>query len=214
MAEHRDGRLARRQAMLCEQVRYGAIRGALLAQFDDDILRGHQVLELLWAARRKFIDRLADCGWVKCRHDLKWCGCEPGNGWLAKRPRQGDDADNSRPARVRDCCRSAARSWQRQVWNHAQLAEYSCPLPRLGRGQLIPRLGRGCGMVVAAPVGVVWMRTWTVRGHGSAATAACLLPVRVRGYAAIVVVRDSYRAAVLWIHRDDFADAESFGTKG
>ena len=84
----------------------------------------------------------------------------------------------------------------------------------LGRGQVIPRLGRGCGLIVAVSVGVDWTRTWTVRGHGSAATAACPLPVRVRGFAALVVVRDSYHVAVLWIHRDSFADAETFGTKG
>ena len=26
---------------------------------------GNQILELLWPERRKFRDRLADCGWIK-----------------------------------------------------------------------------------------------------------------------------------------------------
>ena len=42
----------------------------------------------------------------------------------------------------------------------------------------------------------------------------CLVPVRVRGIAAFVVVSDSYRADDLRIHRDRFAGAETFGTKG
>lgn len=57
--------------MLREEVGDGAIRRALLAQFSNDILRRHQILELLWTPRRKLIDRFADCGWVKCGHDLK-----------------------------------------------------------------------------------------------------------------------------------------------
>jgi len=65
VTEHRDGGLARRQAMLREQIGDGAIRRALLSQFRDDILRRHQVLELLWTPRREFFDRLANCGWVK-----------------------------------------------------------------------------------------------------------------------------------------------------
>lgn len=68
MAERRDGRLARRQAMLREQFGNGAIRRPPLSQFSDDILRREQVLELLWTERRKFRDRLADCGWVKRGH--------------------------------------------------------------------------------------------------------------------------------------------------
>ena len=71
MTEHRDGCLARRQAMLREQLGDGAIRRVLLPQFSNDILRRHQVLELLWTPRRKFINRFADCGWVKCGHGLK-----------------------------------------------------------------------------------------------------------------------------------------------
>src|SRR5690242_9443241 len=71
MTEHRDGRLARRQTMLREKIGDGAIRRALLPQFSDDILRRHEVLELLRTPRRKLFDRLADGGWVKCGHDLK-----------------------------------------------------------------------------------------------------------------------------------------------
>ena len=65
MAERSDGRLARRQAMLREQFGDGAIRRPPLSQFGDDILGREQVLELLWTERRKFRDRLADCGRVK-----------------------------------------------------------------------------------------------------------------------------------------------------
>ena len=65
MAECGDGRFARRKTMLREQVGNRAIRGALLAQLDDDILRGNQVLELLRTERREFRDRLTDCGWIK-----------------------------------------------------------------------------------------------------------------------------------------------------
>ena len=65
MAERRDGRLARRQAMLREQFGNGAIRRPPLSQFGDDILCREQVLEFLWTERRKFRDRLTNCGWVK-----------------------------------------------------------------------------------------------------------------------------------------------------
>jgi hypothetical protein len=65
MAENCDGRLARGQTMLREQVGNGPIRCALLPQLNDDILRGKQVLELLWTAWREFIDRFANCGWIK-----------------------------------------------------------------------------------------------------------------------------------------------------
>jgi hypothetical protein len=65
MAESGDGRLARRQTMLREQSGNRAIRSAPLAQLDDDILRRNQFLELLRPERRKFRDRLTDCGWVK-----------------------------------------------------------------------------------------------------------------------------------------------------
>ena len=68
MAEGGDGRLAGRQAMLREQFRNGAIRRSPLPQLSYDILRREQVLELLWTERRKFRDRLADCGWVKRGH--------------------------------------------------------------------------------------------------------------------------------------------------
>src|ERR1044071_8910034 len=66
VTEHRDGRFARRQAMLREKIGDGAIRRALLPQFSNDILRRHQVLELLWTPRREFINRFADCSWIKC----------------------------------------------------------------------------------------------------------------------------------------------------
>ena len=65
MAERRDGRLARRQAMLREQFGNGAIRRPPLSQFRDDIFCREQVLELLWTERRKFRDRLPDCCWIK-----------------------------------------------------------------------------------------------------------------------------------------------------
>jgi hypothetical protein len=54
----------------------------------------------------------------------------------------------------------------------------------------------------------------TVQGQGLPASAACPLPVHVRGFAAFVVVSDSYRVAIFRIDRDFFADAETFGTKG
>lgn len=65
MAEYGDGRLARRQTMLREQIGNGPIRRALLPQLNDDILRRKQVLELLRTARREFIDRFTNCGWIK-----------------------------------------------------------------------------------------------------------------------------------------------------
>jgi hypothetical protein len=65
MTECGDGRLAGRQTMLGEQNGNRPIGSAPLAQLDDDILRGDQVLELLRSERRKFRDRLTDCGWVK-----------------------------------------------------------------------------------------------------------------------------------------------------
>ena len=65
MAEHGDCGLARWQTVLREQIGNGAIRCALLPQFRDDILRRKQVLELLRTARREFIDRLANVGWIK-----------------------------------------------------------------------------------------------------------------------------------------------------
>ena len=65
MAKHGDGRLARWQAMLREQVGNGAIGCALLPQFLDDILRWKQVLELLRTTRREFIDCFANGGWIK-----------------------------------------------------------------------------------------------------------------------------------------------------
>ena len=56
--------------MLREQISDAAIRRAPLSQFRDDILRRDQILELLRTAWREFLDRLADCGWVKYRHRL------------------------------------------------------------------------------------------------------------------------------------------------
>ncbi len=79
MAERSDGRLARRQAMLREQFGNGAIGRPPLSQFSDDILGREQVLKLLWTERRKFRDRLADCGWVKRSHRRECFGREPGN---------------------------------------------------------------------------------------------------------------------------------------
>ena len=65
MTEHGDGRLAGWQAMLREQVGDGTIRRALLPQLRDDLLCREQILEFLRTARREFLDRLSDCGWVK-----------------------------------------------------------------------------------------------------------------------------------------------------
>jgi len=65
MTEHRDGRLARRQAMLGQEIGDGTIRSTLMSQLRDDILCREQILEFLWTARCEFFDRLADCGWVK-----------------------------------------------------------------------------------------------------------------------------------------------------
>lgn len=65
MAERGDGRLAGRQAMLGQKFRNGAIRCPLLPEFGDDFLRREQILELFWSARRKFRDRLSNCGWIK-----------------------------------------------------------------------------------------------------------------------------------------------------
>ena len=65
MAKSGDGRFARWQTMLREQTSNRAIGSAPLAQLDDDILGRDQVLELLRTERRKFRDRLADCGWIK-----------------------------------------------------------------------------------------------------------------------------------------------------
>ena len=78
-----------------------------------------------------------------------------------------------------------------------------------GRSQLKPCSDRDCGLAAAAPAGVNWTRMRIVRGQGLAVIAACLLSVRVRCFAALVVVRDSYRVAVCRIHRDCFADAET-----
>ena len=68
MTEHGDGCLARRQAMLREEVGNGAIRCALLSQLRDDIPCREQILELLWTAGREFFDRLANCVWIKRGH--------------------------------------------------------------------------------------------------------------------------------------------------
>src|SRR6266851_1478778 len=115
---------------------------------------------------------------------------------------------------MRGQCRSVARPRQRQVLNYGLSAVYTYPLLLLCCGQLKSCLCRGFGLIAAATDGADWTRPGTVRGHGSAATSACLLIVRVRGFAVLVVVHDSYRVVVLRIQRDDFADAESFGTKG
>ena len=71
MTEDGNGRLADWQAMLREQVSDGAIRRAPLSQFRDDILRREQIVELLWTARRKFFDRLANACWIKCGHKME-----------------------------------------------------------------------------------------------------------------------------------------------
>lgn len=211
MAELCDGRLARRQAMQREQIGDGAIRRALLAQLDDHILGREQILELLWPARREFLDRLADCGWIKGGHKLDCGGCKPGNWLAAECPRR---CGSSLPELVRGPCLSVAGRQPRQVRGWSLSAEYPTPLLLPVRGQLKSRHCHGCGLFAPVPVGPDWTRLRTVCGHGSAATAACSLPVHPRGLDAIVFVRDSYRADVVRIHRDCFADAETFGTKG
>jgi len=65
MTEHGYGGFACWQAMLSKEIGDGAIRGALLPQLCDDILGREQILEFLRTARSEFLDRLADCGWVK-----------------------------------------------------------------------------------------------------------------------------------------------------
>ena len=71
MTEHGDGRLAGRQTVLRQQFGDGAIRSAFLSQFNDDLFRRDQILELLWPARCKFCDRLADFDWIKRVHGVK-----------------------------------------------------------------------------------------------------------------------------------------------
>jgi hypothetical protein len=65
MTKYGDGRFARRQAVLREQLGNRAIRGALLPKFGDDFLGRDQVLELFGTARRKLRDRLTNGGWIK-----------------------------------------------------------------------------------------------------------------------------------------------------
>lgn len=214
MAELCDGCLARRQAMLREQVGDGAIRCAFLTQLDDDFLRREQVLELLRPARREFLDRFADCGWIKGGHKLDCGGCKPGNWLAAECPRRCGGLDSSLPELVRGPCLAVAGRQTRLVRGWSLSAEYPTPLLLPVRGQLKPRHCHGCGLFSLVPVGPDWTWLRTVCGHGSGATAACSLPVHVRGLAAIVFVRDSYRADVVRIHRDCFTDAETFGTKG
>ncbi len=214
MTELRDSRFARRQTMLRKEVCDGAIRRAFLTQLDDDFLRREQILELLRTAWREFLDRLADCGWIKGGHRLDCGRCKPGNWLAAECPRRCGGLDSSLPELVRGPCLSVAGRQPRQVRGCRLPAKYPRPLLRRTRGQLKPRRCHGRGLFALSIVGPDWTRLRTVCEHGSAATAACSLPVHARGLAAIVFVRDSYRADVLRIHRDCFADAESFGTKG
>lgn len=79
MAELRDGRLARRQAMLREKIGNGAIGRAFMSQLDDDFLCREQILELLRTAWSEVLDCLADCGWIKGGHKLHCDGGKPGN---------------------------------------------------------------------------------------------------------------------------------------
>jgi hypothetical protein len=58
-------------------------------------------LELLWPARRKFGDRLADFDWIKCGHKMEWVECEPGNWPATMWTRRCRNGDNSLP--VCDC---------------------------------------------------------------------------------------------------------------
>jgi len=71
MTKHGDGCLAGRQTVLRQQFGDGAIRSAFLSQFNDDLFRRDQILELLWPARCKFCDRLADFDWIKRVHRVQ-----------------------------------------------------------------------------------------------------------------------------------------------
>jgi hypothetical protein len=72
----------------------------------------------------------------------------------------------------------------------------------------------GCGLFAAAPVAVAWSCPWTVCGRGQCVSVSCPGPVRARGIAAFVDVSDSHRLPFMRMHRDCFADLETFGTKG
>lgn len=87
MAKSGDRSLARWQAMLCEQFGDCPVRGALLAQFRDDIFRGKQVLEFLRAARYKFRNSFAEIIWIKRGHKPEWFGVEHQNGSMMRNPR-------------------------------------------------------------------------------------------------------------------------------
>ena len=214
MTKHCNGRFARGQAMLREKVGDGAIRRALLAQLCNDILCREQILESLRTARRKFFDRLADCGWVKRGHKLKWCGCEPGKEWAARRPRRCGSVEEPVAVRVHGQCALGARLRTWTVPDCGLFADYWCRLPLPAQCLSRSFLCRRHGLIAVVPGGVDWTRMRTARGQGLAATAACPLPVPVRGCAALKVVSDSYLLANLQIHRDGFADAEPCTNKG
>src|SRR5271157_2460548 len=114
---------------------YAAAFSKNSAQFCCELL-GAGILELLWPARRKFGDRLADFDWIKCGHRLEWVGYELGNCSPMTWTRCGHAADNPRPR----------------------------PLPV--HGQLNPLPVRGHGQFANVVVGVDKPRMRTVRGHG------------------------------------------------
>jgi hypothetical protein len=101
MTKHCNGCFACRQTVLGQQVGDGTIRGVFLPQLNDDCLCRDQILELLWPARSKFRDRLADFGWVKRGHKLEWFEFELGNFLTSMRTRRCRDAHHSLP--VCDC---------------------------------------------------------------------------------------------------------------
>ena len=140
--------------------------------------------------------------------DLEGCGCEPGNRSAEEWTRRCGGSESLLPVEIHSQRWSAARLRTRMVRDCGLLADNVCPLPLPGRRLLKLMLGRGCGLIAAAPAGVDWTRMRTVRGHEQIASATCLVPVCGRGCAASVVVSNSYCMAVLRIRRDSFADAE------
>ena len=185
-----------------------------MSQLGDDILCGEQILGLLRTARRKFFDRSANCGWIKRGHRLDCGGCEPVNCSAKTWSRRCRESAIPWPACFLGQCRFVAGLWLRKARGHSLPAEFQRLLSLPIHGQLTPRRCHGCGFIAAVPVGPDWTRMRTVRVQRVSATAACSLPIYARGPAAMLVVSDSYRADVLRIHRDCFADAETFGRKG
>jgi hypothetical protein len=105
VTKYGDSRLAGGQAVLGEQLGNSAIRGVLMPEFDNDVLGRDQVLELLWAARRKLRDCLANTQWIKGGHSLKLGGSRRGSHRALNADDRARDcdwiADSLNPLRVR-----------------------------------------------------------------------------------------------------------------